>query len=409
MPNLVARESDRPRSSTSAGVVIAALTLLLCATASAAAPDRCDADAGCSKLADQAARAAAQTEYDQALELYERAYTLSHEPRLLINIGRCEFRLGRARKALASFVALQIALPDAEPELTERLQVFMAEARLALDADGADGSRPLPEAPPTASGSATGAATPDAGTAKPEVVLPPDRCLADRACQQLSDQAAQFAAQTYYDRALGLYLRAHQRSQEPRLLVNVGRCYYRTGRARRALETFYEFKRTTPAVEPEVRERVDTFVSEARVSLMRDQSAQYSDVEPSPAGMEQASTATSRGGSGKVLGRPAWRVGAGLGLTAVGALMIGLGAGALSAHDSCVSSSALLPGACATMVRPDGQRSTLLYDGLTPGVSLLVVGGVVAIGGVVLIALPSREKQTAWRAAPATHGMTLAR
>ena len=94
-------------------------------------------------------------------------------------------------------------------------------------------------------------------------------------------------------------------------------------------------------------------------------------------------------------GRPLWRVATGAGAAGLGVLFIALGAGALSKNGSCVTPSTAMPGACAVMTRQDGQRSTLLFDGVTPGVPLLVIGGALAVGGAVLIALPGRGKMTA--------------
>ena len=381
MPKVVALRSTRLRSSTSAAGFLLALFSL--GSAHAAPTDRCDASPDCSRLAEQAAQQAAATQYEQALALYQQAYERSGEPRLLINIGRSNYRLGRVRLALDAFLKMQADLPDGEPELMERLQAFTADAQQAFDAD----ARELAPSPGWDW-------APGSSASRPAAPAPPDRCLGDAVCQQTSDQAAQLAAQTSYDRSLLLYERAFARSQEPRLLLNIGRCYYRLGRVRKALSSYRALRLAIPVLEPDLQKRFELFVAEANTSLTRDQAATYSGVEPPPLGMksEPGESFFSRPVLG---GRPLWRVAAGGGAAGLGVLFIALGAGALSAHGSCVTPSSSMPGSCAVMTRPDGQRSTLLLDGVTPGVPLLVLGGALAIGGAVLIALPGRNKTTA--------------
>lgn len=377
MPEHAVPRSHRSRSSTSAACGLA--VLLSIGTAGAAEPDRCNPDPECARLIEQAAELAAQTQYEQALERYNKAYERSKEPRLLINIGRSNYRLGRVRLALDAFLRMQATLPDGEPELMERLQAFTADAQQAFNAE----SR---EATPPANWDA-----PNSGN--PPRPAPADRCLADPVCQQISDQAAQLAAQTQYDRSLSAYERAYARSGEPRLLLNIGRCYYRLGRLRRALASYYTLHQAIPVLEPDPQTRLDQFVAEAKASQDRDQVATYSGAEPPPAG---APSSADSAANGTVLGgRPLWRVATGAGAAGLGVVFIALGAGALSKNGSCVTPSTTMTGACAVMTRPDGQRSTLLFDGVTPGVPLLVIGGALAIGGAVLIALPGRGKTTA--------------
>lgn len=354
-----------------------------------AEPDRCNASPACAKLTEKAAELAAQTQYDRALALYQQAYELSQEPRLLINIGRCNYRLGRVRLALDAFLKMQAKLPDGEPEILERLQAFTADARQALNAENSEPALPVgwDSPPPAPTGTLPPAARPPAP--------PADRCIADPACQQLSEQAAEQAALTSYDRALSLYESAYARSHEPRLLLNIGRCYYRLGRVKRALASFHALRVALPALEPELQGRLEPFISEAKASLTADQSAPYSDVEPAPQGGEVKLSEPLW--TRPVLGRPLWRIVAGGAAAGVGVVFVGLGAAALAGDGRCLTPSPAGMGLCSPMTRPDGQRSILLTDGVTPGVPLLVVGGALLVGGVVLLALPAREKARAWR------------
>lgn len=380
-------KSARSRSSIRVGAAL--LALLVPHPALAAEPDRCNANPTCAKLTEQAAEFAAQTQYDRALVIYQQAYQLSGEPRLLINIGRCNYRLGRVRHALDAFLTMQAKLPDGEPEIMDRLQSFTADARQALNAEDSE--------PPLLAGDAPRPPVVATGQQAPLAVTPAappaDRCLADSGCRKLSEEAAEQAAQTNYDRALTLYERAHARSQEPRLLLNIGRCYYRLGRARRALSAFQTLRVALPTLEPELQGRLEPFVAEAKASIAADQKAAYSDAEPapSPGEVQLSQPLWTR----SVLGRPLWRVAAGGAAAGLGVLFVGLGAGALSQNGSCVTPSAAGMGQCKPMTRSDGQLSILLVDGVTPGVPLLVVGGALLVGGAVLIALPGREKSTA--------------
>ena len=383
MPKDVALRSTRSRSLTSAAGFLLALCSFGWGSAYGASPDRCDANPDCSRLAEQAAQLAAATQYEQALVLYQQAYERSAEPRLLINIGRSNYRLGRVRLALDAFLKMRAELPDGEPDLMERLQAFTADAQQAFDAD----AREL--APPTGWD-----APPASSPVRSPASATTDRCLTDAVCQQISDQAAQLAAQTSYDRSLVLYERAFARSQEPRLLLNIGRCYYRLGRVRKALSSYRALHLAIPVLEPDLQKRFDLFVAEANTSVTRDQQAAYSGVEPAPLGAP-ASSGESIWSRPVLGGRPLWRVAVGGGAAGLGVLFIALGAGALSAHGGCVTASTSMPGSCAVMTRSDGQRSTLLLDGVTPGVPLLVLGGALAIGGAVLIALPGRNRTTA--------------
>lgn len=111
--------------------------------------DRCQANRGCQKLSEQATQLAAQRRYEEALALYQRAYDAVREPLLLINIGRCYYRLGQAHKALEFYDEYKKAVPSSEPEVSARLQQWHTEAQQAVDADGGPANKNLtPKEPP---------------------------------------------------------------------------------------------------------------------------------------------------------------------------------------------------------------------------------------------------------------------
>lgn len=241
----------------------------------------------------------------------------------------------------------------------------------------------------------------------------PDRCQAERLCQEQTSVAAQLASQTRYEEALVIYQSAYDHSQEPRLLVNIGRCHYRLGRARRALEFYDAFRKAEPDPEPELATRVGQFISEARQAIASDADHQKppnpaenaskppnpaenppkpveaAHPEPVPAPLDPTLAQPGKGAR-VIWGRPAWRVGLGFGGIGLGGLLIGLGAGALSVNGQCVTPSQTSPGFCATQMLPDGQSGISLFDGVRVGAPLLATGGVLAVAGIVLIALPGR-------------------
>lgn len=233
----------------------------------------------------------------------------------------------------------------------------------------------------------------------------PDRCQAERLCQEQTGIAAQLASQTRYEEALVIYQSAYDHSQEPRLLVNIGRCHYRLGRARRALEFYDAFRKAEPAPEPELAARVEQFATEARQAIASDTGkpaaepkAETPKVEPPPPeppepmpALVQELPQSRPGATPTLLGRPAWRVGLGFGAMGLGGVLIGLGAGALAVNGQCVTPSETTPGLCMTQMLPSGQSGISLYDGVRVGAPLVATGGVLVVAGIVLVALPSRR------------------
>ena len=136
----------RPRRTRPSLMIRGVLVLVLLFQAGAGyagAPDRCQANRGCQKLSEQATQLAAQRRYEEALALYQRAYDAVREPLLLINIGRCYYRLGQAHKALEFYDDYKKAAPSSDPEVNARLQQWQAEAQQAVNADGGTPNKSL--------------------------------------------------------------------------------------------------------------------------------------------------------------------------------------------------------------------------------------------------------------------------
>lgn len=95
--------------------------------------------------------------YTDALKEFQAAYEVRQLPRLLINIGTTQRKLGRAREAIEAYQSYLRIEPHPEPEVQAKLKQCLEQARALLDTQRAS------EASPTASGatgqpaSATGA------------------------------------------------------------------------------------------------------------------------------------------------------------------------------------------------------------------------------------------------------------
>lgn len=244
----------------------------------------------------------------------------------------------------------------------------------------------------------------------PAAAATPDRCQADKDCKAMTERASQFAAQTRYEEALSIYQAAYDISKEPRVLVNIGRCQYRLGRSRKALDAYKKFQIAQFEPEPELQARVGQFIEEAERAIAADRpdgpdptpqtaapAAQAAttaplfvpkdapSVEPPPSVLSaSSSTAASQG-------RPAWRLGLGIGLAALGLAATGLGAAAISVHGSCATPLDTNPSQCTPMTDPDGNRTISVLNGLAPGIPLLVGGIVFTVGGIALAAAPPRR------------------
>lgn len=230
----------------------------------------------------------------------------------------------------------------------------------------------------------------------------PDRCQADAICRDRVAAAMRIAVQGNFDEALALYEKAYEQSREPRLLLNIGRCYYRLNRPQTALDYYEKFRAEQADLEPELTSRLGQFVAEAKLALLAQRTGSSgtaptpdpgagtaaSIAEPPPAPLVTPPPA----GRGTLFGRPTWRVALGLSAAGLGGVLVGLGVGALSANERCIAPSMTFDSLCASELRPDGQRHALLIDGLSSGIPMVVSGGLLLAGGITLVAWPSRRE-----------------
>lgn len=230
----------------------------------------------------------------------------------------------------------------------------------------------------------------------------PDRCQADATCRDRVSAAMRIAVQGNFEEALALYEKAYEQSQEPRLLLNIGRCYYRLNRPQTALDYYEKFRAAQADLEPELTSRLGQFVAEAKLALL---SQRTGGSGPAPTPAPAAGTTAPSGeppptplvtpapaSHGTPSGRPTWRVVLGLSAAGLGGVLVGLGAGALSANERCVTPSMTFDAMCVSELRPDGQRQALLVDGLSSGIPMVVSGGLLLAGGITLAAWPARRE-----------------
>lgn len=150
--------------------VVGALVLLSLAASPAGAQDRSGLEDGETRRLFEAGRQAyAEERYEEALELFERAYVRAPLPELLFNVGLLHQRLGHDRAALEAFQEyLQLAEEGAERGEVERrirvLQLRLSESQAPpAEAEAAEPTAPEP----------TDVATPAVpARAQPEIAWP---------------------------------------------------------------------------------------------------------------------------------------------------------------------------------------------------------------------------------------------
>jgi hypothetical protein len=212
-------------------------------------------------------------------------------------------------------------------------------------------------------------------------------------------EAAQLATAAHYAEALAIYEAAYARVAEPRLLLNIGRCHFRLGRARKALESFEAFQKAMPDAEPEVLKRLAQYKIDAKTAIVSEEGtappsnteASIPEEEPPPAPLDPRAGQFSV--QDFIHSRPRWRLGLGLGLSGAGVLLVAIGAGILAVNGTCVSPAP--GGLCNAMVNAEGQYVTLVSNSIGTGVGVLVPGILLLGGGVTLIVLPGKRAKLA--------------
>ena len=137
---------------------LGALLMLLLGGPAAAGPmapdDGCLTDSECQGHYNQALKLFEEGRFETALPEFQAAYQRRQMPWLLINIGRTLHRLGRSHEALEHYERYKQAETKPDPETQERLEKYIAQARVLTADTQAAAVAPVPaaEVPPTKSG-----------------------------------------------------------------------------------------------------------------------------------------------------------------------------------------------------------------------------------------------------------------
>jgi hypothetical protein len=140
------RNRRRRRCARRAGALAATLAAALIApsldgkAAWASAPDICQPDPACQVHSKQGVQLSVAREYAAALDEFRAAYAIHPEPRLLINIGRCLYRLNRAKEAQEQLRRFLQSEPDPDHEDQEKVNQYLADVHTALAAEQAHAS-----------------------------------------------------------------------------------------------------------------------------------------------------------------------------------------------------------------------------------------------------------------------------
>lgn len=111
--------------------------------------DLCAQEPRCAALSADGVQRSERKDYRGAMNAFSEAYAVSPEPRLLINIGRCLYRMGQAAQALTYYRRPEVARIAQSPDVRERLERNIEEAAAAVRAEQA--ARPAPPPPPPVS------------------------------------------------------------------------------------------------------------------------------------------------------------------------------------------------------------------------------------------------------------------
>lgn len=94
-----------------------------------AAEDLCRPDPACSVFDDRGEQSFLRKDYATALDAFQQALAVKAEPRLILNIGRCNHRLGRYDEALRAYQQYTERVPSPPPDMRKRLENFIHEAQ----------------------------------------------------------------------------------------------------------------------------------------------------------------------------------------------------------------------------------------------------------------------------------------
>lgn len=99
-----------------------------------------------------------------------------------------------------------------------------------------------------------------------------DACMQDTACTEHDEAGLRLVEDRQYAKALHEFRAAFALQPVARLRISIGRCLYRLGRYREALDEYERFAAAEPDADDQTRSRVARYVEEARLELSRESS-----------------------------------------------------------------------------------------------------------------------------------------
>ena len=200
-----------------------------------------------------------------------------------------------------------------------------------------------------------------------------DACMQDPACVDHDEAGLRLVEDRQYAKALNEFRAAFALQPVARLRISIGRCLYRLGRYREALDEYERFAAADPDADEQTRGRVARYVEEARLELSREASHHRAsaalDLRPWP---NDSSAARERGDGGGRAG--SWGRGALLlgGLCTLGA-GVGFGVTAGEIGNNVVATT-----------DPVSPRWVGLGEGLSVvGITTVAVGGAAVLASLV--------------------------
>lgn len=106
-------------------------------------PARCEASPGCQEILLKAYARSKASQPEEALQLYEAAYHLQPDPRLLYNAGRILHRLGRTTEAAEHYQRVLDSGVE-QTEVRQRAQEYLVEIRAKMRAETTRSAPPGP-------------------------------------------------------------------------------------------------------------------------------------------------------------------------------------------------------------------------------------------------------------------------
>jgi tetratricopeptide (TPR) repeat protein len=110
--------------------------------------DLCQRDPVCREHTAAALKLYNDRRYEDALRAFRTAYRIKAEPLLLLNIGRCLYRLGQPEEALEQYRQFQELAPNPDEPTQQSVARYIDEAQADVTAKKQAAAIPPPVVPP---------------------------------------------------------------------------------------------------------------------------------------------------------------------------------------------------------------------------------------------------------------------